>query len=199
MSDQSPELSGARAKNQNPQLGGVHAITHLLEALNNDDVKTKLRAIESLTKLGNEQVLDILTNVIRSEENIAVQHTAIEALGILGDIRAVPFLLEVANNHPTWVIEALGLLADPRSLDCFLRYKGHNHGWANLPTWALCRLGPKVDDPRLIDRLIELVSQNGTEPERLWPERERWLSEVRDRLDSEDTRLRPLMQPSFYF
>jgi len=93
------------------------SLTLMLEALGDEDDNVKASAIEHLGKMGESSVVDHLIDILQSGE-FWMAYPAADALGLIGDARAVPALIEAlekkALREP--VVRALGRIGTPAAL-----------------------------------------------------------------------------------
>jgi ParB family chromosome partitioning protein len=84
----------------------------LLKGLQHRDPNTQFLAAEGLARAGRTEGLGLLLSAVDLQENTEYRRRAIEALGIVGDVRALDLLLKIVND-PTHALqdeaaEALG-------------------------------------------------------------------------------------------
>lgn len=75
--------------------------THIAALLNGDKLE-RIRAIESLIRFGQDVVDTLIALIPESSEYIVVH--IIDALGIIGDPRAVPHLMKLLYDHRTLLL-----------------------------------------------------------------------------------------------
>ena len=162
----------------------------LRQAVRQHRLPTKLSAIDRLVDLGGPKAVDILRNVLHDREirravysampkivglsyeellfdlnESKQQHVAIiaaRALGLLGDKRAIPYLLKGFDKPPTSdmkeaVIFSLGLLKDVDSLKLIIDHLEYKN-W-KVSTAAARSLG-EIGDKRAVDALISALDSN---------------------------------------
>ncbi len=98
------------------QMTGSELSSHVLWLLNDPSEVVRRFAVNALMRLKPPEALQPLAKAATSDPDWWVQELSIEAIGVLGDKRAVPFLLErlFANEDTRLVcIRALAALGDP--------------------------------------------------------------------------------------
>lgn len=97
---------------------GESAIGPLVEALENQDWRIRLRATEALCVVTSRTAVVPLVGLLKHDPDTAVRQEAARALGNIGDSSAVDALLEVMEEPRLQVraIEALGKIGDRRVL-----------------------------------------------------------------------------------
>ena len=92
----------------------------LLGVLDDEEAVVRLHAIESLVELECTAAVPVLMSRLNEEQHPATQRAIVDALGRLGDVQAVPTLVEFLqarlDRPPLNVIWALGALEDHRAL-----------------------------------------------------------------------------------
>jgi len=93
------------------------ALPLMLEALRDEDDNVRAAAVEHLGKTGETSVVDALVEML-GQGDLWTAYPAAEALGRIGDRRAVPQLLRALKRKPLRepVLNSLGRLADPSAL-----------------------------------------------------------------------------------
>lgn len=106
------------------ELVGPDDLPALLKALQHKHPRVRKVAVRCIGKTRQAEALLPLLRAFEEDEDDKVRETAVEALGVLGDRRAVPQLIsalyEVMTSHgfiPTNLVIALGALGDPRAVD----------------------------------------------------------------------------------
>jgi HEAT repeat protein len=112
MSGQEPRLGGDRGKRtgSEPGLSVEVTLPKLIAALDDPDIRSRLRAIEALGRTHDPRALHPLLNVLHSEDR-QMRAAAAEALGHLGDPLAVADLLEVMDMDEWPLTRAAAALA----------------------------------------------------------------------------------------
>ena len=89
----------------------------MLEALKDEDENVRATAVEHLGKAGELSVVDALIEILDSGD-LWTAYPAADALGRIGNRKAVPHLLAALSRKPLRepVLKALGMLADPSTL-----------------------------------------------------------------------------------
>ena len=91
-------------------------IPHLVGLLEHDDINVVIEAITSLAKLRSPDAVEALTKLLTGDPWLA--HSAIYALGQIGDARAVRSIVPLLTDEMCGiaVIEALGSIGTPEAL-----------------------------------------------------------------------------------
>jgi len=93
---------------------GEAALSSLLAALTHTDWLVRLHAVEALGKTRSPEAVDPLLSVLFNDRDRAVREDAVRALGQIGDVRAVAFLvtaMQTPGMRPL-AVEALGRIGD---------------------------------------------------------------------------------------
>jgi HEAT repeat protein len=93
---------------------GEAALSSLLAALTHTEWLVRLHAVEALGKTRSAEAVDPLLSVLFNDRDRAVREDAVRALGQIGDVRAVEFLV-TAMKEPglrPLAVEALGRIGD---------------------------------------------------------------------------------------
>lgn len=103
-------------------LGDRRAVEPLIEALKNPDEGVRAEAAWALGKIADAKAVGPLTDVLKNKnETPQVRREAIEALGILKDVRSVEALIQALSDPTPGVraraASALGLIGDKRAID----------------------------------------------------------------------------------
>lgn len=158
LDDPAPEVR-LRAARALGTLGGEAALRPLVEALSRPDRWSVLRIADILASAGREAVEEI---VDRWEElDVPARRAAVEVLGQVRELSAVPFLLTCLRESEdadlrARAAHALGLLADPESCEVLV-------GALSDPQWpvramaakALGRLGARRSVAPLADAVSD--------------------------------------------
>jgi HEAT repeat protein len=97
---------------------GAAALTSLLDALDGDEWILRLHACEALGKMGAEEAVPPLCELMLSDRDAAVRQDAAKALGGIGNARALEPLsaaLQDLEVRP-FAVEALGKIKDVRAV-----------------------------------------------------------------------------------
>ncbi len=105
-------------------LGSIHhhdACDALIASLDDEHVNVRYAAVEALSKIPSQKSVLPLTNILDSDEEW-LKLPAISALGNIGDYRATPYLISIAQQplYLQTVIEALGHIGDERGIPCII-------------------------------------------------------------------------------
>ena len=89
----------------------------MLSALKDDDENVRATAIEHIGKVREASMVDALIEIIGSDD-IWTAYPAADALGRIGDTKAIPALIKALGKKTLRVpaIKALSLIADPDTL-----------------------------------------------------------------------------------
>ena len=89
----------------------------MLDALKDEDENVRATAIEHIGKVGESSVLDALIEIIGSDD-IWTAYPAADALGRIGDKKAVPALIKALDKKTLRVpvIKSLSMIAEPDTL-----------------------------------------------------------------------------------
>lgn len=144
----------------------IPTLRKALEVTEADKYNNATKAARALAEMKVTEAVPDLIKVlekpwpIKSRANLAKQ-AAIEALAVLGDARAVPALIEVAQGEPDKqdfhlnkvAVVALGKLGDPRAIPVLIRslYKSSQLQGSSFSqaTVALVRMGSPAVEPLL--------------------------------------------------
>jgi HEAT repeat protein len=133
------------------QLGSAQALDPLLEMLSTEQSNwIRASMIRGLWHFKDPRVLETLLAALHDTEDI--QCEAIEALGCLGDQRAVLPLIPLLQYHNGYVRArtaiALGRLGDPRALMPLRALRqDHDAAACDAATWAIARIGKFTGTP----------------------------------------------------
>lgn len=94
--------------------GHEAALALLLSCLEDKDAAVRMRAVESLGRIGDQAAVSGLAQTLCSDSNLWVRQQAAVALGRIGDLRAVSSLIEALDHDHVLVqagaVDALGHL-----------------------------------------------------------------------------------------
>jgi HEAT repeat protein len=130
-----------------PGLGGEAALTHLIDAVHDQDPKIQHRAFEQLAAIGSERAIDILERAA-NDPNTSVRERAIGALGRIQRRRAVDILIDKLHTESkdkvrAHVILALGTTGSQRAVDLLIRHlqSDADHWERHYAALALAQFG----------------------------------------------------------
>jgi|TARA_B100001971_G_scaffold19617_1_gene15267 hypothetical protein len=92
----------------------ISGSTHRYSSQNNSTFTNEKAAIAVIEKFGGDQAVDALAGLLGS--NLGINEVVADALGTLGDVRAVEPLIGVLRNDSKAVVRALGILGDARAV-----------------------------------------------------------------------------------
>jgi HEAT repeat protein/CHAT domain-containing protein len=132
---------------------GPIAIDALVRALSDKDrgKETSRKIVMGLGKIRDSRAVKILTAILKNDPEL--RGAAAEALGQLGDRRAVAALLDAVNVAPRDVVQALGHLGDERAVEPLIALLKRDSGLKEPVAFALTEIGSSV-----VPRLTELVT-----------------------------------------
>lgn len=120
--------------------------------------ETNKTIAETLGELGAEAAVDPLIRLARESKDAYVRVAAVNALGRIGDRKAVDLLMEIATNESeeTYVnkkaVQALGELGDPKAVPAIKKMLFHERrGVSFYPeaSFAAYQIGPNAAEPLL--------------------------------------------------
>ncbi|GAK57866.1 heat-like repeat-containing protein [Candidatus Vecturithrix granuli] len=94
----------------------------LIETLHDSNVNVRYAVVEALAKIPSQKSVIPLTNILEQDDEWLKLPT-ISALGHIGDYRATPHLMQIAEQplYLQTVVEALGNIGDERGIPCIIR------------------------------------------------------------------------------
>ena len=163
-------------------LGDTRAVVPLLDALHDPDADMQYAAATGLSLLKDPRAVEPLLAQVKNGADAGARRQAIDVLGSLHDLRAVePLIAAVHDPDPNLgnrAIAALGELRDRRAVEPLLAivksrphgiyYQGLQMVWqfggsrnnkSEQAQLAVTALG-KIGDPRAIDVLLQLLTEN---------------------------------------
>ena len=116
--DKDVRISAANA------LGAIHhhdACDALIAVLEDEHVNVRYAAVEALSKIPSQKSVLPLTRILEGDEEW-LKLPAISALGNIGDYRATPHLIDIAQQplYLQTVVEALGNIGDEQGIPCII-------------------------------------------------------------------------------
>jgi HEAT repeat protein len=144
---------------------GVPAIPFLIRLLNDyegyADANPSREASMALVRLGPSAVEPLIA-AMRAPGNPANEELAV-VLGLTGDRRAVPALIDALEGHEAGGLRdraawALGLIGDPRAVEPLLRHVGDDD--PDVAEWSIEALGG-TGDRRAVEPLIAIAKNRG--------------------------------------
>jgi HEAT repeat protein len=105
------------------RLGAVRSVVELMGHLVAGDELPSVPVLDLFRSLGRSGVPELM-RILESETGMAAKITAADALGHIGDLNAVPALLQLYDNASQVLrltaMQSLGKLGDPRALPAVL-------------------------------------------------------------------------------
>ena len=139
------------------------AITTLTKALRNGNLEVRANAAQTLREVGDSRTVGPLIEALK--DHTAVQIPAIEALGNIGDRRAIePMLLVPTNSfllRPVAVGEALARIGDARGVEALSAALTNSGSWVSI---RVARALGRIGDAHATEALCQAL-QNGDESE----------------------------------
>ncbi len=143
------------------RLGPEDAFRRLTAALKGKDRDGKVgllrlaAAVKGIESSPSPRWTEFLLEAFSSERSPRVQALLARSLGVLGDRRAVPPLLELLGRAKGELqgalVQALGRIKDPSALDPLVELCESNHGW-----WVRSAI-LEIDDVAAVDKVRSLV------------------------------------------
>ena len=101
---------------------GRPALPTLLAALRHQEWLMRLQACEALGRLGVEEAVELLCQVMLNDRDAAVRQDAAKALGCIGSAGALEALTAAIKDLDArpYAVEALGKLKDPRAVETLI-------------------------------------------------------------------------------
>ncbi len=137
-------------------LGEKSALKPLLKALR--DEKLERLAIEPLGGIKHRRVIKVLIKLLRDDKDY-IRHNAINALGAIGNKKAVVPLLELLeteknNNMQDRIISALGMIGDKKASQNIVVFLNHNNSQTRIKAAeALIKIAAPDSAVALVDAL----------------------------------------------
>ena len=141
------------------EIGDERAVKPLVYALGDESLVVREKGASALGKLGRPEAEDALISALNSNTNLSIVCAIIEALGQIGDTRAVEPLIAFLNHKEAKIREctaaSLGKLRDTRAVESLIA--ALNDEQERVRWYAADSLG-KIGDPVCVDSLIKLLS-----------------------------------------
>ena len=102
---------------------GSAAVAGLIDALQHDDWLVRLHAVEALGKLKSPDSVDPLLRALFNERDSAIREDVVRALGAIRDARAVDYLVTLMKEPELRLlaVEALGYIGERRAVPLLRR------------------------------------------------------------------------------
>lgn len=131
----------------------------LRRALRDPDPTVRRNAIEAVARLDDREAVGILAAMLTSSDDLWVRYSAAEALGVVGDHRAIAALIEAAQDRQVLLrraaVRSLGLLRDSRAITPLVHALRDPDAQVRLhAVEGLARLGHEMLIPEL-ERLLQ--------------------------------------------
>ena len=141
------------------EIGDERAVKPLVYALIDESLVVREKGASALGKLGRPEAEEALISALNSNTNLSIMCAIIEALGQIGDTRAVEPLIAFLNHKEAKIREctaaSLGKLRDTRAVESLIA--ALNDEQERVRWYAADSLG-KIGDPVCVDSLIKLLS-----------------------------------------
>ncbi|OQZ03965.1 MAG: hypothetical protein B6D34_05045 [Candidatus Brocadia sp. UTAMX1] len=141
------------------EIGDERAVKPLIGIMNDENLEIREKAVKSLGKLGKREAVDALILALGNNSDLSVIRATIEALGQIGDPRAVGPLLGFLTHKEPRIREctaaALGKLRDSQAVDALIT--ALNDEQERVRWYAADSLG-KIGNPVCVDSLKKLLS-----------------------------------------
>lgn len=140
-------------------LGDERAVKPLVDAMDDESLAVREKTARSLGKLGKQEAGDALILSLSKNTDLSIVCATIEALGQIGESRAVDPLLGFLTHKESQIREctaaALGKLRDSRAVDALIA--ALNDEQERVRWYAADSLG-KIGNPVGVDSLMKLLS-----------------------------------------
>ncbi|OHC06226.1 MAG: hypothetical protein A3J92_00465 [Planctomycetes bacterium RIFOXYC2_FULL_41_27] len=141
------------------EIGDERAVKPLVYALGDESLVVREKSASALGKLGRPEAEEALISSLNSNTNLSLVCAIIEAMGQIGDTRAVEPLIAFLNHKEAKIREytavSLGKLRDSRAVASLIA--ALNDEQERVRWYAADSLG-KIGDPVCVDSLIKLLS-----------------------------------------
>lgn len=137
-------------------LGDRHAVPYLIKCLKDEAKGVRYQTVAALGMLKEVGVFEALVETLADDSDEQVRGSAAEALGLIGDPRAVEVLIRVLQNPATvsavsyYVCRALGQLGDVRAVELLIQTLSERE--SHVGAQAAEALG-RIGDRRAIEPL----------------------------------------------
>lgn len=143
------------------EIGDERAVKPLIYTLNDESMVVSEKAAKALGQLGEKEAAGALISALNSNTNLSIVCSIIEALGQIGDTRAVEPLIAFLTHKESKVREctaaSLGKLRDARAVEPLIAVL--NDEQERVRWYAADSLG-KIGDPVCVESLVKLLSDN---------------------------------------
>ena len=141
------------------EIGDERAVKPLVYALGDESLVVREKSASALGKLGRPEAEEALISSLNSNTNLSLVCAIIEAMGQIGDTRAVEPLIAFLNHKEAKIREytavSLGKLRDSRAVASLIA--ALNDEQERVRWYAADSLG-KIGNPVCVDSLIKLLS-----------------------------------------
>ncbi|MFN3531710.1 MAG: HEAT repeat domain-containing protein [Candidatus Brocadia sp.] len=141
------------------EIGDERAVKPLIYTLNDESMVVSEKAAKALGQLGKKEATGALISALNSNTNLSIVCSIIEALGQIGDTRAVEPLIAFLTHKESKVREctaaSLGKLRDARAVEPLITVL--NDEQERVRWYAADSLG-KIGDPVCVESLVRLLS-----------------------------------------
>ena len=140
-------------------IGNERAVKSLIDTMDDDSLVVREKAAKALGKLGKREAEETLISALSSNTDLSIVCSVIEALGQIGDTRAVDPLITFLTHKESKIREctaaALGKLRDSRAVESLIVALSDEQ--ERVRWYAADSLG-KIGDPVCVESLIKLLS-----------------------------------------
>lgn len=141
------------------EIGDERALKSLITTLDDESLIVREKAAKSLGKLGKREAGEALISALSNNTDLSIVCSVIEALGQVGDTRAVDPLLSFLKHKESKIREctaaALGKILDSRAVESLVAALSDEQ--ERVRWYAADSLG-KIGDPICVESLIKLLS-----------------------------------------
>ncbi len=99
------------------EIAGEQLLPFVMGFLADPESPVRLFGVEVIRKLRAEKALGALVKTAREDTDWWVRERAVEAVGVMGDPRAAPYLVELAQRDPALRVSAIRTLGAMRAVD----------------------------------------------------------------------------------
>jgi len=141
------------------EIGDERAVKSLIDTMDDESLVVREKAAKALGKLGKREAEEALISALGSNTDLSILCSVIEALGQIGDTRAVdPLIISLTHKESKvreYAAAALGKLRDSRAVESLIAALSDEQ--ERVRWYAADSLG-KIGDPICVESLIKLLS-----------------------------------------